>query len=106
MHEKIRLVNINNPKANTGAVLLKLNKCWEQDLPDQCAHILQIIQIAFTRQTNASPAGTANLTDVAMKIGNYIHRVLDREPGIPQDVIRVGCLFIEAFYATKYIDLY
>ena len=110
MIEKVQKVNVNNPKANSGCVLLRLHKTWEDDMDIMVYKALQIIQMHFTRDTSDSPAGTAQLTNLSSKIGAFIHKFIQRDP-IPWNMeVRLGDLFIEAFYNNdgthSFIDLY
>ena len=103
---KVDKININNPKANTGGKILKLHKTLDEDIEKLITIALQTIQMRFTYDTSDSPAGTAPLTAVSTAIGNRIHSVIKREP-VPWSMhIRLGDLFVEAFYNCGYIDLY
>ena len=67
---------------------------------------LQIIQQNFSRDETDNPVGTAKLTAVSSAIGGIIHKHINRE-SIPWNMeVRLGDLFIEAFYNTGYIDIY
>ena len=104
--KKLSKVNINNPKANSGAVLIKLHSTWETEMDILVGVALHTMQIQFTRDTSSSPAGTANLTNLSFKIGQQMNRFLKRDP-IPWYMeIRLGDLFIEAFYNCGYVDIY
>jgi len=99
-------ININNPKANSGGVLLKLHKNYKEDMDIFVNSALQTIQILFTKDTSDSPAGTAQLTNTSFKIGQHIHRLLKRDK-LPWSMeLRLGDLFVEGFYNCGFIDLY
>ena len=105
--KKIQDVNVNNPKANAGAVYLR-NTYEDEDISRLVDASLQIIQTLFTKSTSETPAGEARLTTVSSSIGfNLIPR--DEDLGIyhtwERDV-RLGDLFVEAYYNTGLIDLY
>jgi len=106
--DKVSRVNPNNPKANSGGVLLRLYKEYKEDMPRLVNVAFQTIQMRFTYDTSDSPAGTAQLTAVSTAIGQRIARVIQREPpGLPWNMhVRLGDLFIEAFYNCGYIDIY
>jgi DNA-directed RNA polymerase len=106
--DKVSRVNPNNPKANSGAVLLRLYKEYKEDMPRLISVAFQTIQMRFTYDTSDSPAGTAQLTAVSTAIGQRIARVIKREPpGLPWNMhVRLGDLFIEAFFNCGYIDIY
>ena len=104
---KVQTVNVNNPKANTGAVYLR-QKFEDEDISRLVDISFQIMQLQFSKASNETPAGEARLTTVSSGIG---HRVYPRNPdhGIftewEQDV-RIGDLFVEAYYHTGFVDLY
>ena len=106
--DKVSRVNPNNPKANSGGVLLRLYKEYEEDMPRLVTVAFQTIQMRFTYDTSDSPAGTAQLTNVSTAIGQRIARVIEREPpGLPWNMhVRLGDLFIEAFFNCGFIDIY
>lgn len=104
--DKVNKINVNNPKANSGGVLLKLHKTYQEDMDLFVNIALQTIQILFTKDTSDSPAGTSQLTNTSFKIGQHIHRVLKRDK-VPWSMeLRLGDLFVEAFYNCGYVDLY
>ena len=104
--QKVARVNINNPKANSGAVLLRLHKNIEVDMDILVGIAFQTIQLNFTKDTSSSPAGTAGLTQVSTAIGQHVHRYIAREP-VPWNMqVRLGDLFVEAFYNCGYVDIY
>ena len=104
--EKISKINLNNPKANTGAKILKLHKTIEEDIDKLIAIAFQVIQLGFTSHTTSSPAGTVTLTSVSTAIGFKVYHYINREPIPWKEQVRLGDLFIEAFYNCGYIDLY
>jgi len=106
--DKVNRVNPNNPKANSGGVLMKLHKDYRTAMPDLVSVAFQTIQMRFTYDTSDSPAGTAQLTAVSTAIGQRVARIIKREPPVlPWNMhVRLGDLFIEAFYNCGYIDIY
>lgn len=106
LREKVRKVNPNNPKANTGAVLIRLYHNWEQDLPQFVDLAFQTLQLHFTTDNSTNPSGTTKLTAVSTAIGARINRIIQREP-LPWNMqVRLGDLFIEAFFNHDYVSLY
>ena len=106
--EKVTKVNPNNPKANSGAVLLRLYKNYKEDMPRLVSVAFQTIQMRFTYDTSDSPAGTAQLTAVSTAIGQRVARIIEREPpGLPWNMhVRLGDLFIEAFFNCGFLNIY
>ena len=104
---KIRSVNPNNPKANTGAAYLR-DKFDDEQISRLVDISLQIIQMQFTKSSLETAPGEARLTTVSSGIG---HRIVDKteERGIFTQwelEVRVGDLFVEAYYNCKLVDLY
>ena len=60
--DKVSGVNPNNPKSNSGGVLLRLYKEYKEEMPRLVNVAFQTIQMRFTYDTSDSPAGTAQLT--------------------------------------------
>ena len=103
---KVGAVNVNNPKANSGAVLLKLYKEYEEEMENLVGIAFQTIQLHFTTDSATNPAGTAGLTMVSSAIGLKVHQYIKREP-VPWNMqVRLGDLFIEAFYNNGFVDIY
>ncbi len=103
---KISKVNPNNPKANTGAVILKLHKTIEEDMDKLVGLAFHTIQLHFTTDNSSNPAGTANLTMISSAIGVKVYDYINRTP-IPWKMqVRLGDLFVEAFYNCGFVDLY
>ncbi len=103
---KISKVNPNNPKANTGAVILKLHKTIEEDMEKLVGLAFHTIQLHFTTDNSSNPAGTANLTMISSAIGVKVYDYINRTP-IPWKMqVRLGDLFVEAFYNCGFVDLY
>ena len=106
LKEKVRKVNPKNPKANSGAVLLRLHKTWEEDIDKFVNISFSIIQFQFSRTSSDSPAGVAKLTATSMLIGQAISTRIQREP-LPWNMqVRLGDLFIEAYKVNDLIELY
>ncbi len=65
----------------------------------------QTLQLLFVKHESGSPAGTATLTYTSTSIGKKIARWINQELPWYKNV-RLGDLFIEAFYNVGLIDLY
>ena len=105
--DKLDDINVDNPKANAGAVYLKKNKRPE-DIENLVYQSVQLIQRQFSKVTNESAAGEAKLTAVSSSIGS---RFCIKQPELGifyewERDIRVGDLFVEAFYNCGFVDLY
>ena len=104
--DKVGRVNVNNPKANSGAVLLRLSKEWEDTMSSYVTDAFVSLQQQFGRDSTDSPAGTAKLTNMSTVIGKTVSRRIQRDP-LPWNMeVRLGDLFIESFEANGLIDLY
>ncbi len=108
LKEKLKKINVNNPKANSGGVLLKLYKNIDEELPDLVMVAFHTIQLHFTTDNSSNPAGTAGLTMISSAIGLKVAKIIKRDPpGLPWNMlVRLGDLFVEAYYNCGYIDIY
>ena len=97
LKEKVAKVNINNPKANSGSVLIRFKDTWEECIHEYVDEAFSLIQQQFGRETADSPAGQAKLTNVSSLIGKNIIRRLGRKKLPWQYEVRLGDLFIEGF---------
>ncbi len=103
--DKLEGINVNNPKANSGGVMLKLYEEHEEEMEDMLVTVIQLITRLFRKETTDSPAGTSPLTNMSMKIGEFMYRYMAREPVSWRDELRLGDLFIEAFYNCGYVNI-
>ena len=106
--KKIRSTNPENLSANKGAVYLSRQEYTDEQISRLVDVSLQIIQMQFTKSSLETAPGEARLTTVSSGIG---HRIVDKEGerGIftQWDLeVRVGDLFIEAYYNCNLVDLY
>ena len=94
-------------KPSAGAAYLRDN--FEvHEIPRLVDVSFQIIQMHFTKATSETPAGECRLTTVSSAIGNRIC-THDENDGIFTKwdrEVRLGDLFIEAYFNTGYVDLY
>lgn len=104
LQEKIKRTNINSPKANTGCKILK---GYSQKIPDLTyltREAMDIIEENIHRDSSNSPRGQAPLTNTSHAIGKMACEHLDLELEW-RDYVRLGDLFVEAFYNCEIIDL-
>jgi len=97
----------NSYNKNTGVRYLRDNYVTSE-IPGLVARAMHIIQIQFTKTGTQMSTGEARLTTVSSAIGLDIVSK-DENLGIYyqwEKEIRVGDLFVEAFYNTELIDLY
>ena len=85
--------------------MLKLYEGHEEEMEDMLVIVIQQITRFFRRETSDSPAGTTPLTNVSMKVGKFIYQYMDREPVSWRDELRLGDLFIEAFYNCGFVNI-
>ena len=104
--EKLDSTNVNNPKANSGAVLLKLYPDYEEDIEKIIGIAITTLAVMMSKDTPDSPAGETTLTNVSIKTGKFIYRHMYRDPTTWQDELRLGDLFIEALYNCGYVELH
>ena len=103
--QKVDGININNPKANAGAVLLRLHPPYREQMNSMVLRCIELITFYFGKTSSDSPHGTVTLTNISRKIGQHIYKIMNREPVTWEQEIRLGDLFIEAFYNCGYIDI-
>ena len=103
--DKLERINVNNPKANSGGVMLKLYEGHEEEMEDILTHALQTMTWLFIKDSTDSPAGTSSLTNMSMKVGRTLYRYMEREPVSWRDELRLGDLVIEAFYNCGYVNI-
>ena len=82
--QKVDSVNINNPKANRGAQLLKGIKGYPEKLHKYVNIAFNILQLNFSKSTTEIPAGVAKLTQTSSAAGKYILCLLYTSPS-PRD---------------------
>ena len=107
---KILSANINNPKANIGCVLLKLFSVkdeveFDEELSSFCWASFYTMTSLFLKETPESEKATASLTNVSMKIGQRISKRIQRDPLPYHQEVKVGDLFVEAFFNLGFVDI-
>ena len=103
--DKLEKTNINNPKANTGAVLIKLYQNYEEEIEQMLVITIQVMQSLFSKETSDSPSGTSPLTNMARKVGESLFRYMEREPVSWREDLRLGDLLMEVFYNCGFINI-
>ena len=94
-------------KPSTGVDYLK-NNYTEEKITELVAISFEILQLSFTKATSDNPAGECRLTAVSSLIGTHI-AIPDEEQGLFESwelSVRIGDLFIEAYYNCGFVDLY
>ena len=80
LKDKVERTNENNPKANTGAVILKEYNGDLKDIDIIVMLAVQTLQLLFIRHDSKSPAGTSKLTQASYSIGSKVSKWIDVEP--------------------------
>ena len=101
----IEKTNSHYYNSNTGVMMLKLYPEYEEDMEKMIVLTIQIMQSLFTKESVDSPAGESPLTNLSMKIGQHLFRFMKREPTMWEHEIRLGDLFVEAFYNLGLINI-
>ena len=92
-------------KPSFGVAFLKDYGDVDSILPQTSVIAYDIIGHAFTRDKTDDPIGTAKLTQVSTKIGVEIARLLYDDELQWNDHVRIGDLFVEAFYQNEYVRI-
>ena len=85
--------------------MLKLYPSHIEDMERMVLLSIQTMQSLFTKESIDSPAGESSLTNMSMKVGQHLFRFMKREPITWEHEIRLGDLFIEAFYNLGLINI-
>lgn len=106
---KVLSVNIENPKANPGAKLLK---DFSHNLFDYTINALDVVGIHFNKYEEEFPYGYARLTTVSTSIGRDICRRInlnENDKRNPKEAfrnhLRIGDFFLDALVTCGYADL-
>ena len=103
--DKLEKTNINNPKANTGAVLIKLYQNYEEEIEQMLVITIQVMQSLFSKETSDSPSGTSALTNMSRKVGQRLFRYMERDPVSWKEELRLGDLLMEVFYNCGFVNI-
>ena len=108
IRSKIDKVNVNNPKANWGARVLKELGFDTGMVEDYVFSTIHNMQMHFNQNSPGNPSGSTGLTALSMSIGTFLLNDLEYEgKGKKQavDSIRIGDLFLEPFVKHGFIKL-
>ena len=106
LKDRVAKINPNNPKANSGAVLLRFYTKFNDDAEKIISMSADIIQAFFSRDTRAVPAGKAKLTALSTRIGSVLVNYITDETLSWRNEICVGDLIIESFLQKGYLRVY
>ena len=106
LNDKVHKVNINNSRANQAAVLLRLYPEYDMKIEELCYIVREIMQNQFAKNSTDNPAGTAKLTALSMSIGKTLCNRISDKPVSWTKHLRVGDLFLEAFFQCDYVSIY
>ena len=95
---------------NTGVVILTNYDSYEESIDNLFMLSIQVMQRLFTKEESGNPAGETPLTNLSIKIGKLIHSNMEEDYNMSsnenwRNEIRLGDLFIEAFYNCGYIEI-
>ena len=105
---KIEKVNVNNPKANWGARVLKENNIDLDLIDDYLYWAVNTMQLHFSTNSSSNPAGRAGLTMISLAIGANVlgtEEITEKTRKDLIDEVRVGDLFLEPFIKYGYLTL-
>ena len=105
---KIIKVNVNNPKANWGARVLKESGIDLDLLDDYLYWAINTMQLHFNTNSPTNPSGRAGLTMISLAVGaNVMGTESEKDKSKLQliDEVRVGDLFLEPFIKFGFLTL-
>ena len=105
LHKKIDKTNLNNPKSNIGAKLVKSSPVWKEKLDTMVLRAFQVIQMRFTRSNFTTQPGETGLTYVSTSVAKAVGPLIRRHPLTPQDQLAVGDLIIEGFVYHGFAEI-
>ena len=106
LDNKVTSVNVRNSRANQAAVLLRLYPDYANKIEEICYVVREIMQTHFSRDSKDNPAGTAKLTALSMSIGKVIAGRISEADVSWTKHLRIGDLFLEAFFQCDYVSIY
>ena len=102
---KVSTVNMNNPKANKGAQIIRAISKYKLQIPAIVQVAFDKMSSNFTREYPEQPVGLAKTTQVSVGIGEH---VFTKYFGIKCDfhqAVRTGDLILEAYVQTGFIQV-
>ena len=107
LRDRVEKVNPNNPKANSGAVLLKFYPDFNEESERLIAIAADVIQAFFSRDTRAVPAGKAKLTALSTRLGSTILTAMKKDKSVSwRNEVCLGDLILEAFLQSEFLRIY
>ena len=105
LHKKIDKTNLNNPKSNIGAKLVKSSPVWKEKLDTMVLRAFQVIQIRFARSNSVTQQGETGLTYISTRIAKTVGRLIRRHPLTLPDQLALGDLIIEGFVYHGFLEI-
>ena len=100
---KVSNVNMNNPKANKGAQILRTISKFKENIPSIVQVAFDKMSSNFTREYPGQPVGLAKTTQVSVGIGEHVFtRYFNAKCSFHQ-AIRTGDLVLEAYVQSGFI---
>ena len=102
---KVSSVNMNNPKANKGAQILRTISNFKESVPNIVQVAFDKMSSNFTREYPEQPVGLAKVTQVSTGIGEHVFtRYFSAKCSFHQS-IRTGDLVLEAYVQSGFITV-
>ena len=101
--EKVSKVNMNNPKANKGAQILRTISKYRDNIPSIVQVAFDKMSSNFTREYPEQPVGLAKTTQVSVGIGEHVFTKYFGLKCSFQQAIRTGDLVLEAYVQSGFI---
>ena len=105
LKQKLAKTNMNNSKSHTGAVIVLASEGWQEKLPQTVETSVFLLYSCLTRAAN-TPAGMCRLVSALSLMGKVACNTFGHTDPNFQAEMRVGALYIEAFYQCGYIDIF
>ncbi len=100
---KISKVNMNNPKANKGAQILRTISKYKYTIPSIVQVAFDKMSANFTREYPEQPVGLAKTTQVSVSIGEHVFTKYFKTKCSFHQAIRTGDLVLEAYVQSGFI---
>ena len=100
---KVSKVNMNNPKANKGAQILRTISKYKDNIPSIVQVAFDKMSSNFTREYPEQPVGLAKTTQVSVGIGEHVFTKYFGLKCSFQQAIRTGDLVLEAYVQAGFI---
>jgi DNA-directed RNA polymerase len=100
---KVSSVNMNNPKANKGAQILRTISKYKDNIPSIVQVAFDKMSSNFTREYPEQPVGLAKTTQVSVSIGEHVFTKYFNTKCSFHQAIRTGDLILEAYVQSGFI---